>query len=77
MSRALGHRISKEMRTGVIAVPYVSPVYELGADDTLLVVASDGVCLLHQTHIPFALITSVNELLDSTAVGRDERTGGI
>ena len=43
LARTLGDHFIKEKFPGVIADPFVSPVYELGDGDNLLILASDGV----------------------------------
>ena len=43
VSRALGDHFVKENNMGMSSVPHVSECYELTEEDTLLVVASDGV----------------------------------
>jgi len=42
LARTLGDHFIKEKFPGVIADPFVSPVYELGDGDNLLILASDG-----------------------------------
>lgn len=42
VSRALGDHFLKRENLGLSAEPHISPVYELGPDDTHLLVASDG-----------------------------------
>ena len=43
MSRALGDHFVKENNMGMSGVPFVSECYTLTDEDTILVVASDGV----------------------------------
>eukprot|EP01105_Mastigella_eilhardi_P012448 TRINITY_DN284_c1_g4_i1.p1 TRINITY_DN284_c1_g4~~TRINITY_DN284_c1_g4_i1.p1 ORF type:complete len:615 (-),score=198.96 TRINITY_DN284_c1_g4_i1:778-2403(-) len=43
VSRALGVHFVKDKQLGIIAEPYVSPVYELSAEDYAVVVCCDGV----------------------------------
>jgi hypothetical protein len=43
VSRALGDHFMKENQLGLISEPYVSDLIELTDEDTMLIVASDGV----------------------------------
>jgi len=42
VSRALGDHFPKEMNSGLISEPYVSPVYTITKEDSHIVIASDG-----------------------------------
>jgi serine/threonine protein phosphatase PrpC len=45
VTRALGDLFTKQIESGVIAEPHVSPVHRIKDDEaTYLVIASDGVC---------------------------------
>lgn len=43
VSRAMGDFFFKQMNTGLISEPYVSPLFELQQEDDILIIASDGV----------------------------------
>jgi protein phosphatase len=43
VSRALGDHFLKNEKVGLIAEPYVSPAIEIGPEDSVVVLASDGV----------------------------------
>ena len=45
VSRALGDHFVKANVQGLIATPYVSDLICLNSTDTLLIIASDGVCI--------------------------------
>ena len=51
LCRTLGDHFIKENFPGVIALPYVSDVYELNDSDSLLILASDGVSIKQYIYI--------------------------
>ncbi len=47
VSRALGDHFLKQEKVGLIGEPYVSPSFQLGEEDTIVILASDGVTNTH------------------------------
>jgi serine/threonine protein phosphatase PrpC len=50
VSRALGDHFPKEAKCGLIAEPYVNETIKIEPTDSHIIIASDGVTLLSQSH---------------------------
>jgi len=59
VSRAFGDIFPKEIKCGIVSDPFLSEVYELGEEDTRVIIASDGLWDIISGSRAFDLITSI------------------
>jgi len=64
VSRVFGDHFGKSVATGIIVDPHISPVFELGAEDTHMVLASDGLWDVVEEEEAYEIITNLDDAQD-------------